>query len=769
MKKPLNRQYESTAIFFIDAFTYYYILPNTKIYTSIASTDPNLFFIVAEGSVEIHAILPTQNKKTDNIREFLCKKDKGDMVYIPSVRKLIAESNAKEVYERETRKHKEHTSHKNVLDLIDTVSMNAVGDTTILQLDWTLFHSKFGHSAERPADSKLDVNMLLTIMQTNLTDYLSYIPVLDSISHSKLETLSRLCHYCVKKEGSVICKEGDVDDEVFIVLSGEVKVEAMATKHMLKIMDGFDVPKRSSIFDRSSSSENIGKMEKEDSSKRKASVNYNCDYVENDRSQSSLSEINGDVCKRKSSATFGSDYIESKNSSVLVESKRDVKDGICLGKENSNTNKKNVSKGQKTLDKRLTMLSQAGNDLRRDLAKRKLASALISSSVVEERTVEEKRDMEVERSTLKERTDNPANIDSAEDGDMNKTVELAVLGPGDYFGEMATFIELPRAATVTAISNVLLAALSKTNFRTLYHAISPDLESRVEGLVKCHMLQNIFQLNSPFLERIPVKSSNSMAQKTSIAKLEAGSVVFNEGEEANRFYFVYSGTLSVDKTSEGGTSRRIGLLYPGDYFGEMALLMGSKRLATITATTATVVIEITRNDFCDAFKSTPWLISEFVVRMKGRHVDLASLVEYSTAREVFADFLRKEEWDGGATGGVANLTFFEDVTAFEREWSGTGMTLGSWKAAKDIVDKYFSNCRPLHFLDLPTDIAQPVMEIVKFDKEGEIESSTFLEAKAVVVSRLEGDALPKFKKTREFEIFMDRMRVYDEVDKQMLA
>ncbi len=54
-----------------------------------------LFFLVAEGCVEIHALVPTKSKKTDNVREFLAKKQMGDMVFMPSVRKLIGESNAR--------------------------------------------------------------------------------------------------------------------------------------------------------------------------------------------------------------------------------------------------------------------------------------------------------------------------------------------------------------------------------------------------------------------------------------------------------------------------------------------------------------------------------------------------------------------------------------------------------------------------------------------------------------------------------------------------
>ena len=123
---------------------------------------------------------------------------------------------------------------KNILDIVDTITIISAEDSTILQLNWQHFESKFGHNSK---GSLLDVNMLRTIMQTNLSDYLINIPVFEGLPNSKLEVLSRLCHYSIEKAGAVICKEGDRGEEVFVLLSGEVKVEAMASKRMVELFE----------------------------------------------------------------------------------------------------------------------------------------------------------------------------------------------------------------------------------------------------------------------------------------------------------------------------------------------------------------------------------------------------------------------------------------------------------------------------------------------------------------------------------------------------
>jgi CRP-like cAMP-binding protein len=76
----------------------------------------------------------------------------------------------------------------------------------------------------------------------------------------------------------------------------------------------------------------------------------------------------------------------------------------------------------------------------------------------------------------------------------------------------------------------------------------------------------------------------------------AGAVVVAEGEEADAFYLVRSGILAVLSAGErGGPPARVNTLGPGDYFGEVAILRDSPRIATVKAKTPTTLLAMDRD------------------------------------------------------------------------------------------------------------------------------------------------------------------------------
>jgi CRP-like cAMP-binding protein len=81
----------------------------------------------------------------------------------------------------------------------------------------------------------------------------------------------------------------------------------------------------------------------------------------------------------------------------------------------------------------------------------------------------------------------------------------------------------------------------------------------------------------------------------------AGDVVFSEGDKGDVMYVVRSG--EVDIVKNGKVMETLG---PGGVFGEMALIDGSPRVATVRAKTDCVLAPINEKSFLFLVHETPY-------------------------------------------------------------------------------------------------------------------------------------------------------------------
>ena len=89
-------------------------------------------------------------------------------------------------------------------------------------------------------------------------------------------------------------------------------------------------------------------------------------------------------------------------------------------------------------------------------------------------------------------------------------------------------------------------------------------------------------------------------------ELQEGDTVCRQGEPGDCLYLLTSGRLGVHvHEPEGGASRRIDSLGPGDFFGEMALLTGEPRSATIRAEMPSRVLRLDRERFEALVRAQP--------------------------------------------------------------------------------------------------------------------------------------------------------------------
>ena len=110
-----------------------------------------------------------------------------------------------------------------------------------------------------------------------------------------------------------------------------------------------------------------------------------------------------------------------------------------------------------------------------------------------------------------------------------------------------------------------------------------------------HMRKSFPEVPSATLER----EVERMRQR----RFLAGQTIIREGDPADSFFILTKGAASVRQNGPNG-EREISTLKPGDFFGEIGLLTGTPRNATVRATAPTEVLELDADGFKDLVESS---------------------------------------------------------------------------------------------------------------------------------------------------------------------
>jgi CRP-like cAMP-binding protein len=100
-----------------------------------------------------------------------------------------------------------------------------------------------------------------------------------------------------------------------------------------------------------------------------------------------------------------------------------------------------------------------------------------------------------------------------------------------------------------------------------------------------------------------------LASLCRVQKMGANQIVFNEGDDGDELIIIVEGCVRVSlitRSSQGAmTPSTINMLYSGQSFGEMVLLGGATRSATVTCVDACAFLVIKERDFASLCERNP--------------------------------------------------------------------------------------------------------------------------------------------------------------------
>ena len=145
----------------------------------------------------------------------------------------------------------------------------------------------------------------------------------------------------------------------------------------------------------------------------------------------------------------------------------------------------------------------------------------------------------------------------------------------------------PAGSAVVVIGLVFPAAIGVTWFRLRTIDARASVPVRELALLR----------QNPVLSPLPAPQLESVARRVHWLTFEAGEVIISEGDAGDRYYVLASGAVRI---TPGGADSCATSRWPGDGFGEIALLRDIPRTATATASEPVVVIALERADFLQA-------------------------------------------------------------------------------------------------------------------------------------------------------------------------
>lgn len=107
-----------------------------------------------------------------------------------------------------------------------------------------------------------------------------------------------------------------------------------------------------------------------------------------------------------------------------------------------------------------------------------------------------------------------------------------------------------------------------------------------------------FLLETPMFEKLEPTEIQQLTHIIEVKEFTTGQTLFREGDPGDAWYALYRGKVDVIK-DVGDGQKEIYPLEKGACFGEIAILDGQPRSATIQAMEDCIVLRISRKDFQD--------------------------------------------------------------------------------------------------------------------------------------------------------------------------
>jgi len=116
----------------------------------------------------------------------------------------------------------------------------------------------------------------------------------------------------------------------------------------------------------------------------------------------------------------------------------------------------------------------------------------------------------------------------------------------------------------------------------------------------------------PFFTNLPIDELDRIMSGLEVVNLKPGQILFREGDTGEKMYVIVSGELEILKGPNTDDELILNRIQQGEYIGEMSLITGAPRTASVRAHDNAVLLSMSRSQLMELLQSHPHLANDMV-------------------------------------------------------------------------------------------------------------------------------------------------------------
>jgi CRP-like cAMP-binding protein/predicted acylesterase/phospholipase RssA len=193
---------------------------------------------------------------------------------------------------------------------------------------------------------------------------------------------------------------------------------------------------------------------------------------------------------------------------------------------------------------------------------------------------------------------------------------LAECGPREIVGETAFLTGHRRSATVSALEATRVLRLSRLSYEQVERTY-PDTAARMSRILSRRLRRSQLGIalhRSRLFGALDRPVLHDVETDLELVTLRGGEMLFRQGDPGDALYLVINGRLRVVARQDTGEERVLAELGRGETVGEMAILGGENRSASVYAVRDTNLARLSRENFDRLSAKYPQAIAPMFIR-----------------------------------------------------------------------------------------------------------------------------------------------------------